>query len=295
MKQFLKEYFSFSRSELRIIVILGVFMLVIYFLRFLIPVPQFNKLKLTAEDHAAIDSFIQSLEKIEFESKIKDEPWPQPEKLPVFMNFDPNEVTLAELDKMGFPGYIGKNMLRYRQAGGKFSKREDFRKLYGMTDSIYNMWEAYLVIPEGDKIDTFRTFVYTKPIVELNHADSAELLTISGIGPYFAGKIISYRDRLGGYLDADQLLEVKGMDKERIEVIRSQIIIDSTNIVKINLNTITLAGLKRHPYITSRLAESILKYRQFAESIGDIKELPENHVIKDEEFLKLKPYLTTGE
>jgi len=211
------------------------------------------------------------------------------------MNFDPNEVTLAELDKMGFPGYIGKNMLRYRQAGGKFSKREDFRKLYGMTDSIYNMWEAYLVIPEGDKIDTFRTFVYTKPIVELNHADSAELLTISGIGPYFAGKIVSYRDRLGGYLDAGQLLEVKGMDNERIEVIRSQIIIDTTNIFKINLNTVTLAGLKRHPYITSRLAESILKYRQFAESIGDIKELPENHVIKDEEFLKLKPYLTTEE
>jgi len=295
MRKFLKEYFSFSRSELRIIVIIGVLIVVSYFLRFLIPVPKFNKLKLTAEDNAVIDSFIQSLEKIEYESKAKSEPWFEPEKLPVFKNFNPNEITLPELDEMGFPGYIGKNLIRYRQAGGKFRNSEDFKKLYGMTDLIFNKWEGYLIIPEIVETDTFRTYVNSKPIIELNHADSAELLTISGIGPYFAGKIVSYRDRLGGYRDTDQLLEVKGMDNERIESMLSQIIVDTTFLVKINLNTASLQGLKRHPYITARMAESILKYRQFAEYIRDVEELSENHILKGEEYLKLKPYLTTGE
>ena len=37
------------------------------------------------------------------------------------------------------------------------------------------------------------------PKLELNTADSTALVALRGIGPYYARKILAYRDRLGGF------------------------------------------------------------------------------------------------
>jgi competence protein ComEA len=295
MRKFLKEYFSFSRSEIRIIVILSALIIFSFLLRFFIPVSEFQKFTLTQEDNDAIDSFIQSLEKVSYEKKMLYTPLKKTETQPVYRNFDPNFVTSGELDEMGFPAFIRKNLIRYRQAGGKFREKSDLKKLYGFSDSVYILWEKYIVIPESEVKDTVRTFSFSRPIVELNSADSVKLLIISGIGPYFAGKIVNYRERLGGFLRLEQLLEIRGMDTVRLENIKSQIIIDTLSMEIINLNTATINDLKRHPYISPRLAESLIKYKQFAGIIKNVDELLENRLITEIEFTKLKPYITVGQ
>ena len=45
--------------------------------------------------------------------------------------------------------------------------------------------------------------------VELNTADSAMLDAVRGIGPYYAKKILRYRELLGGYYSVEQLKEIK--------------------------------------------------------------------------------------
>jgi competence protein ComEA len=44
--------------------------------------------------------------------------------------------------------------------------------------------------------------------VELNSADSTDLVELYGIGPVFANRILKYRDLLGGFYSVNQLLEV---------------------------------------------------------------------------------------
>jgi competence ComEA-like helix-hairpin-helix protein len=297
MRKFIKEYFSFTRSEIRIIVVLTGLILISYLFRFFAPLPDLQAFKLTEADNIAIDSFINSLEKISYEKK---EIFPPPEEktfMPVYRYFDPNTATGSELEEMRFPVFLRKSLLNYRKAGGKFREKADVRKLYGFSDSLYNVWEQYIVIPETGRPDTLtiRTSSFTNTMIELNSADSASLLEIHGIGPYYAGRIISYRDRLGGFLTISQLLEIKGMDTIRLETIKNQIEIDSLSLVKIKLNVIILKDLKKHPYVSPRFAESFSRYRQFSGSIKKIDELLENRLITKKEFDKLKPYLSVEE
>jgi competence protein ComEA len=291
MRKFLKEYFSFSRSEIRIIIILSALIFFSLILRIFFPAPDFSKFTLTAEDNIAIDRFIESLEKIEYKKQYIYTPREKPGHLPQYRVFDPNLVTSQELEEMGFPDFIRKNLIRYREAGGKFKEKSDLKKLYGFSDSLFNLWQNYLSVPPSEEKDSAGIISFVDRNVEINSADSVELLAIKGIGPYYAGKIVSYRNRLGGYIKMDQLLEIRGMDEVKLENLKGQLIIDTLMIVQINLNSATLEGLKRHPYISYRLAESLVRYKQFAGAFNNIEELIENHLITDAEFEKLKPYI----
>lgn len=42
---------------------------------------------------------------------------------------------LRHFCRLGLPGWMARNILRYRSKGGKFHKAEDFRKIYGMTEN----------------------------------------------------------------------------------------------------------------------------------------------------------------
>ena len=50
--------------------------------------------------------------------------------------------------------------------------------------------------------------------MELNRADSAALVAVSGIGPATASAILAYRERLGGFCNRRQVVET-GVVTER--------------------------------------------------------------------------------
>lgn len=68
------------------------------------------------------------------------------------------------------------------------------------------------------------------PKLELNTADSTQLITIQGIGPTFARRIIRYRTAIGGFHTIDQLQKLYGMTPENFSRIAPQLYIDTTTI-----------------------------------------------------------------
>lgn len=60
-------------------------------------------------------------------------------------------------------------------------------------------------------------------IVHLNSATEADLIQLPGIGPKLAKRILEYRRQIGGFLEIEQLLEVKGIGPKKFEQIRSYI------------------------------------------------------------------------
>lgn len=60
-------------------------------------------------------------------------------------------------------------------------------------------------------------------IININRATQAEFDSLVGIGPVIAGKIITYRNQSGPFLDIDDLLKVSGVGAKTLERIRSRL------------------------------------------------------------------------
>ena len=138
---------------------------------------------------------------------------------------------------------------------------------------------------------------YKKPetvIIELNSADSGSLLNLNGIGPYYAGRIIRYREKLGGYFQTEQLLEIRGMDTIRINQFKQQICIDTSLIRKIDLNSVAFKDLLKHPYFEYYLVKAIFNKKDELGRFDSIAQLNSIDVMYKELFDKISPYLTAS-
>lgn len=128
-------------------------------------------------------------------------------------------------------------------------------------------------------------------LIELNGADSATLVAIRGIGPLTAGRVIRYRDALGGFASVEQLQEIQGMTERNYLMIRQQIFVDSSKIQKIDINFALPLQLRDHPYLPERVLNRLLKYRQLKGGWRSIRDLTEQHIISEQQAEKLSPYL----
>lgn len=131
--------------------------------------------------------------------------------------------------------------------------------------------QSRLSKPDFKKAETKETVVAKKevPIINLNEADTLELLELPEIGTFFAKNIIDYREKLGGFVDKEQLLEVYGFDSVRLEIISPYINIDSVMIRKVRINHDDFKTILRHPYIEYEDVKKIMNHR---ESRGFIKD-----------------------
>lgn len=59
--------------------------------------------------------------------------------------------------------------------------------------------------------------------VNINNADYHELVTVSGIGPLTARRILAERRRAGDFASVEELKRVRGMSSKRIRQISGQI------------------------------------------------------------------------
>lgn len=127
--------------------------------------------------------------------------------------------------------------------------------------------------------------------LELNSADSSDLVSLPGIGPFFASKILDYRRRLGGFAFKEQLMEVYGIDRERFSVFGDRVWADTTLISRINLSEATQDELSENPYIGSYAARAIIKFREIEGSgAATLAALVANRIIKAELVKILKYY-----
>lgn len=127
--------------------------------------------------------------------------------------------------------------------------------------------------------------------VDINAADSLALLNIKGIGPVFAGRIIKYRNLLGGFVKKEQLLEVYGFDAERYDEVK-----DHVKIVKghkvMNLNEVSFKELNKHPYIKYDLTKAIFNLKKKLGTFKAVDDIKQIDLVTDELYNKLAPYLS---
>jgi DNA uptake protein ComE-like DNA-binding protein len=131
----------------------------------------------------------------------------------------------------------------------------------------------------------------SKPVVELNTADTNALRIVRGIGAYFARSIVTYRERLGGYAHIQQLLDIRGVDPERLAQWTPQLTLDTTKIIKIDLAAADEQTLRQHPYIGYYAARGIVHFRTTQGTQAcTLRALLENNILNDDAAQRLRPY-----
>ena len=59
--------------------------------------------------------------------------------------------------------------------------------------------------------------------INLNMADATQLMTLNGVGPVMAERILEYRKSVGSFRSVDELLEVSGIGAKTLEKLRPQV------------------------------------------------------------------------
>ena len=192
---------------------------------------------------------------------------------PELFEFDPNTVTKEELMRLGFSERQAQVIENYRTKGGKYNKPRDFAKMYVVDSALFARLEPYIRIQK----------------INLNTADSLQLISLRGIGPYYAHKILEYRTRLGGvFTSKNQLQEIEGIDADRLSGFAEGVEVKPVQ-PRYTLWTATKSELATHPYIGSYVAKGILRYKSVADTtLWTLSSLVENGVLTVDAAARLK-------
>ncbi len=137
--------------------------------------------------------------------------------------------------------------------------------------------------------------VYEKElvVVDINTADTLEFSKIPGIGFGYAKRFIKYRNQLGGYVSIEQMKEIYKLPPEVIDDHLANFKLEDKTLSKININIAEVSELKKHPYITWNVANSIVQMRKVHGNYEQVADILKSDLINEELFLKIAPYLTT--
>lgn len=205
--------------------------------------------------------------------------------------FDPNTADFNKLTEFGFNSFQANNLIQYRKSDGIFKSKNELLKIYGIDTAFFITIEKHILI---ELVNENKLLVSNPKIshVEINSADTTELMKLSGIGYVYANRIIKYRNLLGGFYSTSQLLEVYNLPVETFKKVENNISVDTTLIKRINLNFAEYPDLLRHPYLNKTQVATILKYRDKNGPFKNILQLETTGLIDSETFQKIKPYLT---
>ena len=278
----IKDYFQFNKKERNGILLLSfLFLLLILFY-------QFSHL-LKQESRTDFSSFEKALAELEYEQ----EPTIEKQKDSLF-NFNPNTLADKGWLALGLPSTKLSVLRNFQKSGAIFKTKTDLKNCFAITDEFYEKVYKYISIPKIKKTETRSIKTKkTKQIVELNQADSLQLISINGVGPFYAKQILKYRKELGGFRNYAQLTEIWGLENLEIQKLKQQTSIDTLHIRKVNVNAIELEQLKLHPYLNYKQAKMILNYRKQHGDFKQVKDIRKIKPISAELFRKIAPYLKT--
>jgi len=201
--------------------------------------------------------------------------------LPTFP-FDPDTMSLSAWQKLGLSERQAEVLISYKVRSGGFYSIDQLYGAYVLDSNRVNSWKPFLV------------FNAKKPVerkIEINSASAEELKSLKGIGEKLSERIVTYRDKLGGFVSVEQIAEVYGLSPETFESIKPRLTVDLNKVDYIDINKIEMKELASHPYFTFQMAKLIVNYRLQHGPYSTIEELLKSKGLEIEDVKKVEPYI----
>jgi DNA uptake protein ComE-like DNA-binding protein len=310
-------YLSFTRKERRGIITIAVLIVLFILLPFLFPFFMVSK----QVDHTAFEKEIAGLTIKQQDSSKQyakrnydddnDMPYYQPPaknyysrqpKAELFY-FDPNTLGVTGWIKLGIREKTANTIQNYISKGGRFNRPEDISKIWGLHDDEIKRLLPYVRI-EAKTTVVFANYKTPEPYkrtektnsilpVDINAGDTSAFIALPGIGSKLANRIIAFREKLGGFYKVEQVAETFALPDSTFQKIKNRLVISSTEVKKLNVNTATVDELKIHPYLRFNIANAIVQYRITHGIFSTLNDLKKIMIITDDIYSKVAPYLTT--
>lgn len=203
--------------------------------------------------------------------------------------FDPNIIPLDSLMLLGIPEKVGKRLINYRNKGGRFYVKEDVKKIYGLKASTWKNISDYIYLPDSASFKKNDVIIRA---FDINIVNSYRLKAVNMVGEELANRIINFRQKLGGFISIHQLDEIYGLSDPALKNIKSFAFVKegfSPHLIKINHDD--FETLSQHPYISDKLAEDIIRFREINSKIESKKVLENFKSIDKSNFERLIIYL----
>jgi len=189
MKLDWKPYFIFTPKEQKGIIVLGFILFFSLLINYLLPSNQMEK------------------------SNSKKEVL-VPKKL---FYFDPNRLDTATGYLLGFSKKQMATLLHYREKGGRFYKKEDLSKWYGITESQVKLLLPWVRIQDS-------TFSNPKnesqEQIDINNSNASDWIRITGLPLYKVKRILTYQKWSGGFTSINGLKKVHGITAFDFDMIK---------------------------------------------------------------------------
>lgn len=312
-KQFVADYLNFTKRERNGILVILFFVVVCM----LIPFIYAYFIKPPVTDYQAFKKAIDSLQIKEIDTAARftsnnnkhnsyynqspaknfDEQPPAGE----LFYFDPNTTSTADWKRLGLKDKTIATIEKYLAKGGRFYKKEDLGKIWGLHKDEVGRLTPYVQIntvkPAAYNSDKqFEQKKYTKEVyipalVDINTADTSLFIALPGIGSKLSQRIINFREKLGGFYKVEQIGETFGLPDSTFLKVKARLKIKSNQLRQININTASVDELKLHPYLRYALANAIVQYRTQHGNYAAITDLKKIMTITEDIYNKAAPYL----
>ena len=205
--------------------------------------------------------------------------------------FNPNDYLLKDWMALGLSEKQGQSILNFIKRG--IYSNDALEKIYVMPAEVFELIKDSTFYIAKIKAPILNADTLFQPsLLEINRATKDDLVKLKGIGEFYAKQIVKYRDELGGFVFIEQILEVWKMRLDTYQKLLPQILLDVSNIKKININNCSIEELKMHPYLDYYQANSLVKMRLQRDVFKELIEVMESKLVNEEDFERLRPYLS---
>lgn len=215
--------------------------------------------------------------------------------------FNPNTAEKEALLALGLPERTVNTLINYRNKGGRFFRKEDLKKIYGVEEAWYELVADYIHLPKPPGKSDYRAkYAKDKPRypykpkppvqVAINTADEETWAKLRGIGPVLSSRIVKFREKLGGFYSIEQVQQTYGLPDSTFLAIKDQLKLQQPPR-KLYINQLDTEKLAQHPYISWKLARVLVNYRRAHGPFPDQASMRNIYILEEETLTRLAPYL----
>ena len=157
-------------------------------------------------------------------------------------------------------------------------------RLQGVKESLVSQSFAYFDLPDSCEFSV-------RKAININTCSKRDLNKL-GIRKSLVNRIINFRKALGGYHTLVQLKDVYGIKETEYKKLEGCLSLNEINLRKIFINRVSYFELRKHPYISNKIASRIVNYRTKIGRFKSKSNLTKVHDLSEITLEKIAPYLS---
>lgn len=324
-KNLIRDYFIFSKRERRGVIALSLLIVAVWLSFFLTKalMPHddwhFSQVKndlivLHKMQYEFEESTIKKKKKTFRKEKEDRKKIALTNKMPV----DPNAISFKEWMSLGLNYQETCAIMNFRRKSGGFNEPSDLLKIVNLPEEKIKTILPRLKIStsetstKAESIDTRKNEPHqannpkevsngfskkekkSPEIFELNSCNARALRQFECLDSIAAQRILKKRKALGGFFSVNQLYEIDSLSANCLHSLVQYAVTDSQMIRKIDINSVTIKNLGRHPYIGYNIASALVNFRDKHGKFRNAEDLKRCMIMNKERIDKIKPYLVFG-